>query len=193
MLTRLLRLLAFLTRWRPLQNPRPPGRGLLPRLGERPAPSSAAGVRWQSLQGAAALSPLLGERQNLPQPAPDAIRGTQSGVRTSSAELGKGSSGRPPQLAQGPCTCTAKLRKGLPRGCPAPWRPRGRPAVPARPQPSSPTRQKNSPKLSLASRPPLGAGWRETVPPFTPSQFPPPGPPPQPCPLPLPAAPDPRP
>ena len=32
---------------------------------------------------------------------------------------------------------------------------------------------KNSPKLSLASRPSLGAGWPETVPPFTPHQLPP--------------------
>ena len=42
-------------------------------------PSSVAGMRCQSLQGAAALSPLLGERQ----------------VRASSAETGEGSSGHP--------------------------------------------------------------------------------------------------
>ena len=183
MLTRLLRLLAFLTRWRPLQNPRPPGRGLLPRLGERPAPSSAAGVRWQSLQGAAALSPLLGERQNLPQPAPacpslppDAIRGTRSRGRDPGG-LDPGFGRLRPNSVRGlpgtrPNSPKALARARLsyaqvsPRGCPAPWRPRGRPAVPARPQPSSPTRQKNPPKLSLAS------------------QFPPPGPPPQPRPAP---------
>ena len=39
------------------------------------------------------------------------------------------------------------------------------------PFPNTPTRQKNPPKLSLASRPPLGAGWPETVPPFTPPDF----------------------
>ncbi len=52
---------------------------------------------------------------------------------------------------------------------PLPFRPPS-----SQPQLSSPTRPKIRPKLSLASRPPLGAGWRETVPPLTPSQIPPP-------------------
>ena len=43
-----------------------------------------------------------------------------------------------------------------------------RPALPSQPQPSSPTRQKIRPKLSLASPPPLGAGWREIAPPSPP-------------------------
>ena len=57
------------------------------------------------------------------------------------------------------------------------------------PFPATPTRQKNPPKLSLASRPPLGAGWPETVPPFTPIQIPPPGTRPQPRPIPAPGSP----
>ena len=43
-----------------------------------------------------------------------------------------------------------------------------RPAAPSQPQSSSPTRQKIRPKLSLASLPPLGAGWREIAPPSPP-------------------------
>ena len=43
-----------------------------------------------------------------------------------------------------------------------------RPAAPSQPQPSSPTRQKIRPKLSLASPPPEGAGWREIAPPSPP-------------------------
>ena len=44
-----------------------------------------------------------------------------------------------------------------------------RPAVPSQPQPSSPTRQKIRPKLSLASPNPLGdSGWREIAPPSPP-------------------------
>ena len=43
-------------------------------------------------------------------------------------------------------------------------------AVPPPPSPNlhSPTRPKNRPKLSLASPPPLGAGWREIAPPSPP-------------------------
>ena len=55
-----------------------------------------------------------------------------------------------------------------PRRCPRTWRLQRRPAVPSRPQPSSPTRQKIRPKLSLASPPPPGAGWREIAPPSPP-------------------------
>ena len=62
-----------------MHNPRPRGRGLWPRLGERPAPSSPEGARCQSLRGDAVLSPLLGERQ----------------IRPSSAEIGEGSSAQP--------------------------------------------------------------------------------------------------
>ena len=51
-----------------------------------------------------------------------------------------------------------------------------RPAAPSQPQPSSPTRQKNRPKLSLASPNPLwGFGLARDSSPFTPTQFPPPG------------------
>ena len=54
-----------------------------------------------------------------------------------------------------------------------PWR---RPSVPSQLQPSSPTRQKNRPKLSLASPNPLwGFGLARDSSPFTPTQFPPPG------------------
>ena len=63
-----------------------------------------------------------------------------------------------------------------------PWR---RPAAPSQPQPSSPTRQKNRPKLSLASPNPLwGFGLARDSSPFTPTQFPPPGTSPQPHPIP---------
>ena len=44
-----------------------------------------------------------------------------------------------------------------------------RPAAPSQPQPSSPTRQKIRPKLSLASPNPYGdSGWREIAPPSPP-------------------------
>ena len=63
-----------------------------------------------------------------------------------------------------------------------PWR---RPAVPSQPQPSSPTRQKNRPKLSLASPNPLwGFGLARDSSPFTPTQFPTPGTRPRPRPIP---------
>ena len=67
---------------------------------------------------------------------------------------------------------TGLFRSRRPHPTPSP-RPRTqpfqrRPAVPSRPQPSSPTRQKIRPKLSLASLPPEGAGWREIAPPSPP-------------------------
>ena len=67
---------------------------------------------------------------------------------------------------------TGLFRSRRPRPTPSP-RPRTqplqrRPAAPSKPQPSSPTRQKIRPKLSLASPPPLGAGWREIAPPSPP-------------------------
>ena len=63
-----------------------------------------------------------------------------------------------------------RSRRPHPTSSPRPrtQRPRARPAAPAQPQPSSPTRQKTRPKLSLASPPPLGAGWREIAPPSPP-------------------------
>ena len=67
---------------------------------------------------------------------------------------------------------TGLFRSRHPHPTPSP-RPRTqpiqrRPAAPSQPQPSSPTRQKIRPKLSLASLPPLGAGWREIAPPSPP-------------------------
>ena len=68
---------------------------------------------------------------------------------------------------------------------PRPQRPWRHPAVPSQPQPSSPTRQKIRPKLSLASPNPLwGFGLARDSSPFTPTQFPPPGTRPQPRPIP---------
>ena len=56
---------------------------------------------------------------------------------------------------------------------------------PSQPQPSSPTRQKLRPKLSLASpNPHRGFGLARDSSPFTPTQFPPPGTRPQPRPIP---------
>ena len=58
-------------------------------------------------------------------------------------------------------------------------------AAPSQPQPSSPTRQKIWPKLSLASpNPQRGFGLARDSSPFTPTQFPPPGTRPQPRPIP---------
>ena len=67
---------------------------------------------------------------------------------------------------------TGLFRSRRPHPTPSP-RPRTqpiqrRPAAPSQPQPSSPTRPKIRPKLSLASPPPLGAGWREIAPPSPP-------------------------
>ena len=59
-----------------------------------------------------------------------------------------------------------------------------RPALPSQPRPSSPTRQKIRPKLSLASLPPLGAGWREIAPPSPPPKSRRPASRPQPRPIP---------
>ena len=60
-----------------------------------------------------------------------------------------------------------------------------RPAAPSQPQPSSPTRQKNRPKLSLASPNPLwGFGLARDSSPFTPTQLPTPGTRPRPRPTP---------
>ena len=75
---------------------------------------------------------------------------------------------------------TGLFRSRRPHPTPSP-RPRTqplqrRPAVPSQPQPSSPTRQKIRPKLSLASPNPLwGFGLARDSSPFTPTQFPPPG------------------
>ncbi len=67
---------------------------------------------------------------------------------------------------------TGLFRPRRPRPTPSP-RPRPqplqrRPAAPSKPQPSSPTRPKIRPKLSLAGPPPLGAGRREIAPPSPP-------------------------
>ena len=67
---------------------------------------------------------------------------------------------------------------------PLPFRPPS-----SQPQLSSPTRPKIRPRLPLASRTPLGAGWREAVPPVTPSQTPPPTARPQPRPSSAPTSP----
>ena len=72
-----------------------------------------------------------------------------------------------------------------PRRCPRTWRLQRRPAVPSRPQPSSPTRPKIRPKLSLASANPLwGFALARDSSPFTPTQSPPPATSPQPHPIP---------
>ena len=84
---------------------------------------------------------------------------------------------------------TGLFRSRRPHPTPSP-RPRTQPlqrrsAVPSQPQPSSPTRQKNRPKLSLASLNPLwGFRLARDSSPFTPTQSPPPAtnPPPQPIP-----------
>ena len=47
------------------------------------------------LESGADIYTLLGERRNLPLPAPDPIRVTRSGIRPSAAEVGAGSSGHP--------------------------------------------------------------------------------------------------
>ena len=60
-----------------------------------------------------------------------------------------------------------------------------RPAAPSQPQPSSPTRRKIRPKLSLASANPLwGFALARDSSPFTPTQFPTPGTRPRPRPIP---------
>ncbi len=74
-------------------------------------------------------------------------------------------------------TGLVRSRRLRPNPSPRPrtQRPWGRPAVTSQPQPSSPTRQKIRPKLSLASLNPQG-GFRlaRDSSPFTPTQFPPP-------------------
>ena len=75
---------------------------------------------------------------------------------------------------------TGLFRSRRPHPTPSP-RPRTqplqrRPPVPSQPQPSSPTRPKIRPKLSLASPNPLwGFGLARDSSPFTPTQFPTPG------------------
>ena len=83
------------------------------------------------------------------------------------------------------------LERLAPRFFPVPFRskrlhptPSRRPAAPTPPQPSSPTRPKIRPKLSLASPPPLGAGWREIAPPSPPPKSRRPASRPQPRPIP---------
>ena len=70
------------------------GRRLRPaRLPGAPPPLRTA-LRCHPSAQAAILHPLQGQSQNPPQPAPDAIRGTRSGVRPSPAELSEGSPAR---------------------------------------------------------------------------------------------------
>ena len=84
---------------------------------------------------------------------------------------------------------TSLFRSRRPHPTPSP-RPRTQPfqscrAAPSQPQPSSPTRQKIRPKLSLASPDPLwGSGLARDSSPFTPTQSPPPATRPQPHPIP---------
>ncbi len=71
------------SRWRP--SCRRPALERAPAL--LPAREESNCARSQSIQGDAALHPLLGERQSLPR--------TRSGLRPSPAEAGEGSSGQP--------------------------------------------------------------------------------------------------